>query len=195
MRILNPTESCSDRLLGLFIGIQMFFGATAGLAQLVADPRNSVEGTAEDSHFESSPEHEIDSAACGLWDPHSSHVIAMWQRYIGRLPTTSELRRGVMVSLLGGAKTFDHYFFRVCVPAHTSHGSVHGGLSRRECINFDFAGEKPSARLKMRIERTSKENLKVLLQRAFFTLTYGTDPLSRGTATWVREQILLITGP
>lgn len=62
-------------------------------------------------------------------------------------------------------------------------------LSRAECINFDFAVTSPSAFLKLRIERTTPENRKVLQQRALFILKFDTHPLALGTARWVAEQV------
>lgn len=62
-------------------------------------------------------------------------------------------------------------------------------LSRGECINFDFAVTSPSAFLKLRIERTTPENRKVLQQRALFILKFDTHPLALGTARWVAEQV------
>lgn len=62
-------------------------------------------------------------------------------------------------------------------------------LSRAECINFDFAAQRPSAFLKLRIERTSPDNRKVLRQRTLFVLKFDSDPLARGTARWVFTQL------
>ena len=63
------------------------------------------------------------------------------------------------------------------------------GFSRAECVNFDFHGVRPSAMLKIRIERTDPYNRKVLYQRALFVLKFETDPLIKGTADWMRLQI------
>jgi hypothetical protein len=62
-------------------------------------------------------------------------------------------------------------------------------LSRHECINFAFAAHRPSAFLKLRIERSTPDNRKVLRQRALFVLKFDTDPLARGTARWVFGQL------
>ena len=63
------------------------------------------------------------------------------------------------------------------------------GFTRAECVDFDFHGRRPSAELKLRIQRTPPENRHVLYQRALYTLKFDTDVLAKGTADWVRTEI------
>ena len=63
------------------------------------------------------------------------------------------------------------------------------GFSRPEAINFDFHGVRPSAELKLRIQRTDPAVRKVLYQRALFTLKFESDELAKATADWVRTEI------
>lgn len=73
-------------------------------------------------------------------------------------------------------------------PQPPSPPPIHG-LSRAQCINFEFQDVRPSAALKLRIIRTAPATRKILYQRALFVMKHDTDALAKATANWVRLQI------
>lgn len=110
-----------------------------------------------------------------------------FQIRLGRAPLPSELSKALGAFRIAGLLGLRTYMFTL---PSAGGGASSGPLSRRECLDFDFAAQSPSAALRSRIQRTAKAEVKILYQRALFVLHHGDDAGGMGTATWVREQIL-----